>query len=74
MSEDIVKEISDSDRAEFQQEMQSGLEQMMFEVKKKLKGNSKNELIRICCALLVENYSLKQGVQIKEQEKSNETA
>ena len=62
MTDEVQSEINDANRAEFQQDMQAGLERMMFEVKKKLKGNSKNEIIRICCALLVENYSLKQSL------------
>lgn len=48
---------------EAQQELQASLEKMLFEVKRKLKSNSKNELIRTICALLVDNYALKVQVQ-----------
>lgn len=39
--------------------MSDDLEQMLLEVKKKLKPESKNELIRIIAALLVDNFTLK---------------
>lgn len=40
-------------------EMQQSLQHMVLEVKKKLKTESKNELIRIVAALLLDNYTLK---------------
>ena len=40
-----------------------GLEKMLIEVKRKLKTESKNELIRLVGALLVENYALKLNLE-----------
>lgn len=64
----------EQERAEFQ----AGLKQMIAEVKRKLKPESKNELLRIISALLVDNYMLKlQLEQLTAQpavEKSTENA
>ena len=40
-------------------EVQAELQKMLLEVKRKLKSESKNELIRIIGALLLDNYTLK---------------
>ena len=39
--------------------VQAELQKMLLEVKRKLKNESKNELIRIIGALLLDNYALK---------------
>lgn len=56
-------------------EVQEGLQKMMREVKVRLKGESKNELIRIVGALLLDNYALKMQLaelQPKPESKENE--
>lgn len=50
-------------------EVQVELQRMLVEVRKKLKGQSKNELIRIIGALLLDNYSLKMLAAQAKQEK-----
>jgi hypothetical protein len=40
-------------------EIQQTMQKMLAEVKRQMKPNSKNELIRIIGALLVDNYALK---------------
>lgn len=45
--------------AQERQEFQEGLQRMVADVKKKLKNESKNELLRIVSALLVDNFMLK---------------
>lgn len=44
---------------ESQEEVQAAMTKMLQEVKKKMKVESKNELIRIIGALLLDNYALK---------------
>ena len=53
------------------QELQKELQHMLIEVKRKMKPNSKNELIRIIGALLLDNYALK--MQLAQKEEKNET-
>jgi hypothetical protein len=50
-------------------DMEAGLQRMLIEVKRKLKPESKNELIRIIGALLLDNYSLK--MQLHEATETN---
>jgi hypothetical protein len=51
-------------------EVQAALQTMLAEVKRKLKPESKNELIRIIGALLVDNYSLKMQLQALQPQES----
>lgn len=44
-------------------QMQAELARMTIEIKRKLKSESKNELIRIVSALLLDNYALKMHLQ-----------
>ena len=53
------------------QELQKQFQDMLIEVKRKMKSNSKNELIRIISALLLDNYTLK--MQLAQKEEKNET-
>jgi hypothetical protein len=55
--------------------VQAELQKMLIEVKRKLKGESKNELIRIIGALLLDNYALKMHLesQMSNKEESNES-
>lgn len=46
-------------------EAEQALQKMIFDVKRKLKGSSKNDLIRIASALLLDNYMLKQQLQVE---------
>jgi hypothetical protein len=56
-----------------QEEMQQALQKMLVEVKRKMKPNSKNDLIRIICALSVDNFALKVELeQLKQQLSTNE--
>lgn len=48
-------------------EVDSALQRMVFEVKRKLKSESKNGLIRICTAMLVDNYVLKLRIAALEE-------
>ena len=65
--------------AEVQQQLETELRSMLLEVKRKLKGESKNELLRIIGALLLDNYALKvhleasktQNVESEKNEKSD---
>jgi hypothetical protein len=43
------------------------LEQMLQATKKRLKPESKNNLIRIACALIVENFALKAQLAANQQ-------
>lgn len=54
-------------------EVQAALQTMLAEVKRKLKPESKNELIRIIGALLVDNYSLKTQLQAIQEQKDETT-
>lgn len=46
-----------------EQEVQHTIEHMLAEVKRQMKPKSKNELIRIIGALLLDNYSLKMTIE-----------
>lgn len=52
-------------------QMQAELQRMLSEVKKKMKCESKNELIRIIGALLLDNYALKMRLAASQQENTN---
>ena len=52
-------------------ETTQAVEKMLQEVKRKLKPESKNNLIRTICALLIDNYALKLELQSRMNE-SNE--
>ena len=54
------------------QAIQDELKQMMAEVKRKLKPQSKNELIRTIGALLLDNYALKMQLAELTQNKESE--
>lgn len=59
-------------------QVQAELQTMLAEVKRKLKPESKNELIRIIGALLLDNYALKLQVvelnnQLNKGEENNES-
>lgn len=45
--------------AQAQAQLEQELKSMLLEVKRKLKSESKNELLRIIGALLLDNYALK---------------
>lgn len=49
-------------------ETTQAVEKMLQEVKRKLKPESKNNLIRTICALLIDNYALKLELQSKMNE------
>lgn len=49
------------------------LQKMLREVKQKLKGESKNELLRIIGALLLDNYALKMQLELLMSEKKEES-
>jgi predicted transcriptional regulator len=66
---DVLAEESAKQSKEAQAQLHSQLEKMLAEVKRKLKPESKNELIRIIGALLLDNYSLK--LQLAEALKTN---
>ncbi len=51
-----------------QEQVSEELKRMLIEVKRKLKPESKNELIRIIGALLVDNYGLKMQLQMLTQQ------
>ena len=55
--------------AEAREMVDGQLERMMSEVKRKLKPESKNQLIRTICALLLDNYMLKAKVAELNQAK-----
>lgn len=58
-----------------QAQLQQELQVMLSEVKRKLKPESKNELIRIIGALLLDNYALKMQIaelQPKQESENNE--
>lgn len=70
------QELSQEDQAAFRE----GMQRMLIEVKRKFKSESKNGLIRIMSALLVDNFMLKTQIDqllaertaVKETEKTNE--
>lgn len=53
-----------------QAQVQDELQRMLREVKVKLKGESKNELIRIIGALLLDNYALKMHLEASKGEQN----
>lgn len=56
-----------------QAQLEMELRGMLLEVKRKLKGESKNELLRIIGALLLDNYALKMHLEaLKPQTESKE--
>lgn len=58
---DEKQEIADkvTQERQTQEQLETELRGMLLEVKRKLKGESKNELLRIIGALLLDNYALK---------------
>lgn len=60
---------------EAQAQLELELRGMLLEVKRKLKGESKNELLRIIGALLLDNYALKMNLEAQKtqtESKDNE--
>lgn len=51
-----------------QAQLEQELKGMLLEVKRKLKGESKNELLRIIGALLLDNYALKMQLEVSQQQ------
>lgn len=57
-------------QAQADAEVRAAMQKMQQDVKRKLKTESKNELIRIIGALLMDNYALK--LQLAELQQSNQ--
>jgi len=55
-------------------ETTQAVEKMLQEVKRKLKPESKNSLIRTICALLIDNYALKLELQSKMKVENENSA
>lgn len=55
-----------------QEQLEAELRGMLLEVKRKLKGESKNELLRIIGALLLDNYALKLHLEAAMQQNKEE--